>query len=97
MNVQVEGMISPDDLQEVKHYYEGIKEEERTKQMNNALTYRYYYHPSSKRIYRKSSVSPWLEKYLRYDDAEYLDIMRYNNYLSKKETASTCTYKPTFR
>lgn len=70
-------------LKIVKHYFERIEETKRTKDIRISLSYTYYWNQSTSagRIYRKSPVAPWLEKYLRYDDAEYLDILRYNGLL----------------
>ncbi len=68
-------------LRIVRHPCEQLPDEEKTRRIRALLTYTYYWNESARRIYRKSSVAPWLEKYLRYDDAEYLDILRYNGLL----------------
>jgi hypothetical protein len=70
--------VSLENLKVVRHPYEAIEEEKQSKMMRAILKYTYYWDESARRIYRKSPVAPWLEKYLRYDDAEYTDILRYN-------------------
>jgi hypothetical protein len=73
--------VSVDTLVVLRHPYEQIAEPFRTKGMKATLRFVYYWDSSAKRIYRKSPVAPWLEKYLRYDDADYLDLLRYNGIL----------------
>lgn len=60
--------VEKDSLIEVKHYNTKLQ-----------CSFTFFYDPIKKKIYRKSNVSPWLEKYLRYDDAEYKDILRFNS------------------